>query len=119
MAEEEKLSLLTIEGGAVAELFDNALLEVMKNIHDINTTTHKREITIKATFKPLDENRNIIAYKVVCDKKLCGQEALSGAADLKVVAGKPGAYCRPKVTQSGLPLLAEVKPFASSKEKSI
>jgi len=30
MTEEEKLSLLTIEGGTVAELFDNALLEVME-----------------------------------------------------------------------------------------
>jgi len=101
---DEELSLVTIEGGAVAELFDNALMEVLRNINDINTTTKQREIHLKAIFKPLDENRNIITYKVVCDKKLCGQEALIGSADLKIHEGKLVAVSRPKERAQLLPI---------------
>ena len=96
MIEDQELSLETINGGAVAELFDNALKKVIENIHDINTTIDAREIVIKAVFKPLnEERRDIIVYKVIPKIKLAGQEPITGSANVKVQGGKLVATVQP------------------------
>ena len=103
MSENEKMSLVNIKDGAAIELFDNALEKVIENIHDINTTVDAREITLKITVKPLDENRNVIVYGVKCSSKLSGQEALKGVADITIEKGRLIAVCR-KERQERLPL---------------
>jgi len=94
--EDQELSMETINGGAVAELFDNALKKIIDNIHDINTTAEAREITIKAVFKPLnEERRDIIVYKVIPKIKLAGQEPIQGSANVKIKEGKLVATIQP------------------------
>ena len=105
MTNEEILSLTTINGGAVAEHFDNALKKVLENIYDINTTIEPREIIIRAIFKPMsDERRDMISFKVVPKVKLAGQEPIVGFADIKVEAGKLVATARPKEGTQLLPI---------------
>ena len=100
--QEEKLSLVTLEGGAAVEMFDIALQKVLENIHDINTTDGSREINFKVKAKPMDEERSIIAYSITCPVKLCNQEPVMGTADLKVWDGKLGAFSRVTM-QKGIP----------------
>ena len=105
MKNDEILSLTTINGGAVAEHFDNALKKVLENIHDINTTTEAREIIIKAVFRPMsDERRDIISYKVIPKVKLAGQEPIVGFADITIEAGKLVATTRQKESAQPLPI---------------
>ena len=105
MKKDEILSLTTINGGAVAEHFDNALKKVLENIHDINTTIEPREIIIKAVFRPMsDERRDMISYKVIPKVKLAGQEPIVGFADVTLEAGKLVATARQKESTQLLPV---------------
>ena len=105
MKNDEILSLTTINGGAVAEHFDNALKKVLENIHDINTTIEPREIIIKAVFRPMsDERRDMISYKVIPKVKLAGQEPIVGFADVTLEAGKLVATARQKESTQLLPV---------------
>ena len=105
--EQEKLSLVTLQGGAAVEMFDIALQKVLENIHDINTTAEAREITLKVKIKPMDENRSIIVYGITCPTKTCGQGAVKGVADMAIANGRLVAFCRvPK--QNEIPFSAVV-----------
>lgn len=100
MPEDEKLSLVNIKGGAAIEIFDRALQKVIENIYDPNTTNDAREISLKVTLKPMDENRQIIAYSIKCPTKLSGQESVKGIADLKIEEGRLVAVGRREAQQS-------------------
>ena len=57
-------------GGAIPEVFDRTLEQVMKNIADINCPAEqKREITLKISFKPA-ENRELGEVSFKCEAKL-------------------------------------------------
>lgn len=77
---EEPLSLATLLDGAVVERFDQVLQEVISNINDPNTpATAKREIDLRVTFKPTDDDRFITKITVECVPKLPGAKAIFGA----------------------------------------
>ena len=85
MDEQEKLSLTNILGGAAVEMFDRCLNdEVLPNIADINTTLKQREIKLTIAFLPADENRNLLAFAIKCESKLCGQEPVKAYADIQL-----------------------------------
>lgn len=66
---ELPVSIGTIAGGAISELFDRELERIVENILDLNTeATAIREIDIKVKIKP-DENRNFGAVSVVVTSK--------------------------------------------------
>ena len=49
-------------GGAIPEVFDRTLEQVMKNIADINCPAEqKREITLKISFKPVQKRHGVAA----------------------------------------------------------
>ena len=100
--QEEKLSLVNLEGGAAVEMFDIALQKVIENIHDINTTADAREITLKVKVKPMDEHRAIIVFAITCPTKTCGQEPVKGVADIRIEGGKLSAFGRVQ-KQSDIP----------------
>ena len=101
--DQEKLSLVNLEGGAAVEMFDIALQKVLENIHDINTTDGPREINLKVKAKPMGDDRSIVGYSITCPIKICCQEPITGMADLKIWDGKLGAFGRAKA-QSEIPL---------------
>ena len=68
----EPVTLGTIAGGALEELFGAELTKVLANIQDVNTDPKaKRSIGIKLEFAP-SEDREMTEVKVTCNAKLAG-----------------------------------------------
>lgn len=66
------VTLDTIGGGALTELFDAELSRILGNIADPNTdTTSKRIITIQVKFKP-NRDRDVADVELSCSSKLAG-----------------------------------------------
>lgn len=66
------VTLDTIGGGALTELFDAELSRVLSNISDPNTdTSTKRVITITVKFKP-NRDRDVADVELACGSKLAG-----------------------------------------------
>lgn len=66
------VSLETIGGGALSELFDAELSRILSNITDPNTdTTTKRVMTITVKFKP-NRDRDVADVELTCGSKLAG-----------------------------------------------
>lgn len=66
------VTLETIGGGALSELFGAELARVLANIADPNTDTGaKRTISIAVTFKP-NRDRDVADVELKCSSKLAG-----------------------------------------------
>ena len=66
MAEQNEISLTTICHGAVPEIFERELRDVMANILDPNTSAEKtRKLTLTFMIKPL-EDRSGAAVEFSC-----------------------------------------------------
>lgn len=66
------VTLETIGGGALSELFAAELARVLANIADPNTDTGtKRTITLAVTFKP-NRDRDVADVELKCGSKLAG-----------------------------------------------
>ena len=88
MDEKERMNLANIGGGAVPEMFDHALQQVLENIADPNKRSdQKREIVMKFTWKP-DDEREVSDLTVSIDVKLAGQEAFRTQAFIGKENGK-------------------------------
>lgn len=74
----DKLNIGNICGGALPELFDRALAEIVENIKDVNTSVDKkREMVIKITVQPYVD-RSGAQITATCESKLSGVAAVSG-----------------------------------------
>jgi hypothetical protein len=93
--EREKVSLITIQGGALVEQFDRALDKVLANVADINTTCDQaREIKLTVQIKA-NEDRSFLEIVGAVTTKTAGQEKIKTTADLAVDAkGRSIAYNR-------------------------
>jgi len=68
--EHTKVNLLTINGGAAAELFAEEFKKVMCNINDVSVESDAaREITIKFKIKP-SKDRQSATTTVTCSSKV-------------------------------------------------
>lgn len=66
------VTLDTIGGGALSELFDAELSRILSNITDPNTdTSTKRVMTITVSFKP-NRDRDVADVSLKCQSKLAG-----------------------------------------------
>lgn len=66
------VTLDTIGGGALSELFDAELARILTNITDPNTdTSSKRVMTIQIKFKP-GRDRDVADVELMCSSKLAG-----------------------------------------------
>lgn len=66
------VTLDTIGGGALSELFDAELSRILSNITDPNTdTSTKRVMTITVKFKP-NRDRDVADVELTCGSKLAG-----------------------------------------------
>lgn len=67
-----QVTLESLKGGKVVEMFDQALNQVLENIEDPNTKPDgKRSITITVDFEP-SENRDQVAVTISNKVKLVG-----------------------------------------------
>lgn len=68
----EGVTLDTIGGGVLSELFQAELSRILSNITDPNTdTTSKRVMTIQVKFKP-NRDRDVADVEMTCSSKLAG-----------------------------------------------
>lgn len=68
----EGVTLDTIGGGALSELFQAELARILSNITDPNTdNTTKRVMTIQVKFKP-NRERDVADVALTCTSKLAG-----------------------------------------------
>jgi hypothetical protein len=100
--ERQRLSLATIQEGALVEQFDRALNRVFENLSDINTTTKAREVRLIVQIKPNDD-RTFLEIVGGVTTKTAGQSSIKTTADLAFdERGRPVAYNR-KHKQMDLP----------------
>ena len=87
----QSISLETLGGGALAELFGTELNRVLANIADPNTDDKtKRTITITAAFKP-NRDRDAADVELTCSSKLApiakvNTSVFMGRRDGKLIA---------------------------------
>lgn len=68
----QTVTLDTIGGGALSELFDAELARILSNITDPNTdTSTKRVMTITVKFKA-NRDRDVADVEIACSSKLAG-----------------------------------------------
>lgn len=92
MMESTEISLSTICGGAVPEVFERELREVLRNIHDPNTVAEKvRTLTIKFSFKPT-EDRSQAVIEFSCKPSLQPVKVVKGQFFLSRHSGQLKAY---------------------------
>jgi hypothetical protein len=107
---DEKVSLVNLLRGGVAELFDDALQQVADNILDLNTSeTAVRVVTLKVEVKP-DVNRSIANTKVSVTPKLAPVKPASTTLYIGQQRGK-GVLVEHNPEQQRLPLEV-TKPVA-------
>ena len=76
LMENETISLETLKGGAVIQLFNEELAKVMENIMDPNTEAEAvREVTLKVKIKP-DRDRATGSVQIIPTAKLAPAVAL-------------------------------------------
>lgn len=123
MTDVVEVSLSNLQSGAVVELFDRALAEVLGNIRDQNTDPKAvRVIAIRVAFKPTDDQREgaLIAAKVSTTlapaKPVGGQVFIGENTEGRLVAVsydlRQGDMFRPKADADGVVLpRADVTPI--------
>jgi hypothetical protein len=75
--QQHGVTLGTIGGGALTELFEAELSRILSNITDPNTdTTTKRVMTITVKFKP-NRDRDVADVEIACACKLAGIQSVS------------------------------------------
>ncbi len=73
-----ELNLKDIANGAVQELFENELDKILENIKDPNTSLKKaRKLTINFTFKPLQDDRDIVSVEINTKSTLAPVESIA------------------------------------------
>lgn len=116
---EEPLTLVTLKGGTMVELFDRALEQVLKNLADPNTDAQSiRKIKMEVIFKANDD-RDQCAVVLKCTPVLAGIKPVGTIAYLGRVKGvlmavendpKQGALFDKKTGPTPLPGPGAVQP---------
>lgn len=92
MDQKPFVKLSTLGGGALEEMFAEAVVNVAKNIDDPNTEAEAvREINIKIKIKPT-KSREAVVYEVSCDPKLSKQKSAAGFLFVSGKADETGLY---------------------------
>jgi hypothetical protein len=74
----QKINLGNLLHGSAEELFEESLKKVIENIEDLNTNHKaKREIVIKLTIEPTDENRSSAVCSLDVQAKLAPRRGYS------------------------------------------
>lgn len=88
----KKVTLTTIAGGAIDELFKKEFETVVNNIADINAPAKAtRKITIEVVIKPTDD-RDMGSVEVRCHSKIASTKPVAASMFFAKEGGKPVAY---------------------------
>jgi hypothetical protein len=115
------VTLETIGGGALSELFAAELARVLSNIADPNTDVQaKRAISIAVTFKPT-KDREVVDVELKCSSKLAGIVTVStrvfmGKSQGKLIAVEQDPRQSSLFDQQSRPALVDVAAFQKGGE---
>lgn len=115
------VTLDTIGGGALTELFDAELTRILSNITDPNTdTTTKRVMTLTIKFKP-NRDRDVADVDISCAAKLAGIQTVSTQLFMGKHKGKLIAVendpRQSTLFDADKPALAAVGQFSAQQER--
>ncbi len=119
---EEEITLGTVGGGALAELFQAELARVLQNIADPNTkATAKRVVKMEVAFKP-NKERSASEITLKCVSVLAGIETVDsylyiGKRGGKYVAVENDPRQSKLFDQERPQPVAAVSPFPSPQQK--
>jgi hypothetical protein len=83
MAEKEQVNLSNLCGGAVEEVFQRELAQVLANIADVNTDPEaKRKLVLEFTIKPF-EDRSGAQVTFACKSKTVPVQEVKGTVFLQ------------------------------------
>jgi hypothetical protein len=75
--QDNRVTLESLQRGAMNELFLYHLEKVLENVMDINTDLKKkRQINLKVSIWPRDEKREIVNCEIVCDSRLAPENPI-------------------------------------------
>jgi len=110
----EVLNLFNICKGAVPEVFERELSEVLENISDVNTGAgKKRRIVLTFEFTPYPD-RSAFSVSLQCKSGLASVEAIEGIAYMVKREGRVTAYARDVRQQSLFEEKTETAPDGKS-----
>lgn len=110
----EVITLASLKGGAVVEMFDENLQKVIENIADPNTDPEKvRTITLKFKIKP-DKSRSVASIDMSADCKLANFKPPQTMMQIGYLTG--GEVVASEIRQEVLPGF-EVIPIAKGVAK--
>lgn len=113
-----EFNLKEIANGAVQELFENDLSKILDNIKDPNTSVKKgRVLSINFTFKPLQDDRDIVSVEISTKSTLAPVEGVSTQILIDKEGNKLNAIEFNKSTMKGQQVLEVVQQ--EKKEKNI
>lgn len=86
------LNIGNICGGAVPELFEREVQQLMKNVGDLNTDPEaKRSITFEFHFKPSPDRKSAVV-KLTCKAKHAGVNSVAGSVFMTTAHGQVLAF---------------------------
>lgn len=92
MEEAAELNIGNICGGAVPEVFDREIREILENISDLNTKPDaKRQITLVFDFMPGPDRKSAVV-NFTCKSKQAGVESKAGTIFFSKRLGAIQAY---------------------------
>jgi len=113
-----KVSLETLAGGALGEMFDHEFARLLQNIDDPNTAPEAvRKIMLEVVVKPT-KDREMAAVSIFCRSKLAGLQPHGASIFIGSERGQPVAYTRnPHQTEMDFPtVLKGGKPDAEGSD---
>ncbi len=111
MEDPRLVTLKTLNGGAVMELFEEEFSKVMKNIADDNTPAEKiRSINIKISIKP-QADRSMASTKVEVSSKIAALKPHESMVEFSFDGRTVEAYVLGALKQPELDGMSQVIPF--------
>ena len=93
----ERMSIVNLDGGGAVELIDTAIGDAVRNAADLNMKQKvKREVIVKISITPIDDNRTIAFVDYDVDVKLAKRIPISEGAEYKIRMDGKGAYVKSK-----------------------
>lgn len=90
--ETVKVDAATLAGGAIIERLNDALMDVIANIQDINTSDKAtREVSLKIKIKP-SSDRQTCSYEIHCQPKLAPPSEIANIVYVGIEGGEAVMY---------------------------
>lgn len=93
MANIDAVDISTMATGALVEMANHALEDVIKNVLDPNTDSKAaRSVSVTIKLKPMDHNRETVTYEIGVKKSLAAAQKVAGILFIGIEGEKVLAF---------------------------